>query len=359
MGNVMLVTGASRHLGAAMARQLSREPGIDRVIGIDVVPPRHDIGSAEFVRADIRNPVVGKVIRAADVDTVVHMGVIATPMQAGGRAAMKEINVIGTMQLLAACQKSPTVRSLIVKSTASVYGAGPRDPAMFTEDMTPKHPPTSGWAKDSAEVEGYVRGFARRRPDVRVAIMRLANFIGPRVETAMTAYFSLPMVPTVLGYDARMQFIHEDDGIESLRLASLGEVSGVYNIAGPGVITVSQAIRRAGRPWIGVPRPLLGLAGRSLGRAGLADFSSEQVRFLTYGRAIDTSRAQRILGFTPTYSTPEAFADFVEGHGLQSQVTDSLLAGAQAGVAVVGAGVAAAADRALEMWPLSRESANA
>jgi len=323
-----------------MARQLSLEPDVDRVIGIDVVPPRHDIGDAEFVRADIRNPVVGKVIRGADVDTVVHMGVIATPMQAGGRAAMKEINVIGTMQLLAACQKSPSVRHLVVKSTASVYGSGPRDPAMFTEGMTPKHPPTSGWAKDSAEVEGYVRGFARRRPDVRVAILRLANFIGPRVETAMTAYFSLPIVPTVLGYDARLQFVHEDDGIEALRLASMGDASGAYNVAGPGVITVSQAIRRAGRPWIGVPRPLLGLAGRSLGRAGLADFSAEQVRFLTYGRAIDTTRAEQVLGFLPTYSTEAAFADFVAGHGLQSDLAGTILGGAEAGLA-----------RMTGMWP--------
>ncbi len=102
----------------------------------------------------------------AGVDTVVHMGVIATPKQAGGRSTMKEINVIGTMQLLAACQRTASVRSLVVKSTAAVYGSGAKDPAMFTEDMEPKHAPMSGWAKDSVEVETYVRGFARRRPDV-------------------------------------------------------------------------------------------------------------------------------------------------------------------------------------------------
>ena len=120
MGRTVLVTGASRYLGARMVRVLSADPAVDRVIGVDVVPPRHPIGSGEFVRADIRNPIIGKVIAAGDIDTVVHMGVIATPVQAGGRATMKEINVIGTMQLLAACQKSPTVSRLIVKSTSSV-----------------------------------------------------------------------------------------------------------------------------------------------------------------------------------------------------------------------------------------------
>ena len=336
MGRSVLVTGVSRFLGGQMARVLCADPAVERVIGVDVVPPRHGLGSAEFVRADIRSPVIGKVMGAAEVDTVVHMGVIATPMQAGGRATMKEINVIGTMQLLAACQRTDSVSRLVVKSTASVYGAGPRDPAMFSEDMTPRHPPSSGWAKDSVEVEGYVRGFARRRPDVAVSILRLANFIGPRVDTAMTSYFSLPVIPTVLGFDARLQFVHEDDGIEALRLAAELGARGVYNIAGPGVLPLSQAVRRAARPSVPVPGAFLGLARRGLGRVGLADFSPEQVRFLTYGRAIDTSRASRELGFRPQYSTAEAFDDFVAGRHLQSawsadaaRAADTLLRSAQ------------------------------
>ena len=110
MARVVLVTGVSRYLGGRMARLLTDDPDVERVIGVDVVTPTGDIGGADFVRADIRNPIIGKVISTAGVDTVVHMGVIATPRQAGGRTPMKEINVIGTMQLLAACQKASSVR---------------------------------------------------------------------------------------------------------------------------------------------------------------------------------------------------------------------------------------------------------
>ena len=105
-GRVVLVTGVCRDLGGRFARRLADDPAVDRVIGVDVVPPRHDLGDVRFVRADIRNPVIAKVIAAEDVDTVVHLSVIATPSGAGGRTSMKEINVIGTMQLLAACQKA-------------------------------------------------------------------------------------------------------------------------------------------------------------------------------------------------------------------------------------------------------------
>jgi len=307
MASVVLLTGVSRYLGARMARLLSESPGIDRIIGVDVIPPPHDLGGAEFVQADIRNPTVAKVLARAAVDTVVHMGVIATPTQAGGRAAMKEINVIGTMQLLAACQRADSVQTLIVKSTSSVYGAGPRDPAMFTEDMEPRHPPTSGWAKDSTEVEGYVRGFARRRPDVTVTTLRFANFIGPGIVTAMTEYFALPVVPTVLGYDPRIQFVHEDDGLDVLRRVTSEPCAGTFNVAGAGVLTLSQAIRKSGHLALPVPMAALG----TIGRSAKVDMSREQVRFLTYGRVLDTSRIERRLGFVPRWTTPAAFADFV------------------------------------------------
>ncbi|MEY2965912.1 MAG: hypothetical protein RLZZ228_1725 [Actinomycetota bacterium] len=328
MGRVVLVTGAARHLGGLMVRSLVRDTSIDRVIGVDVVPPRRPLLGADFVRADIRSPVIGRVLSTHEVDTVVHMGVIATTHQAGGRTAMKDINVIGTMQLLAACQKSESVNRLVVKSTSSVYGAGPRDPALFTEDMSPKHPPTSGWAKDSVEVEGYVRGFARRRPDVAVTIMRLANVIGPRVETAMTAYFTLPVIPTVMGFDARLQFIHEDDSISALHRAVGSSVTGVFNIAGEGVLALSQAVRRTGRATVPVPGALLGMVGRALAPTRLVDFSTEQMRFLTYGRAIDTERARRELAFTAKRTTSEAFDDFLAGHGLGPTLITSVVDGA-------------------------------
>ena len=128
MGQVVLVTGVAGELGRRYGSQLSRDASVERVIGVDVVPPRGDLGDVNFVRADIRNPVIAKVIVHERVDTVVHTSVAATAAAAGGGASMKELNVIGTMQLLAACQKAPGLRSLVVKSTTTVYGASSRDP---------------------------------------------------------------------------------------------------------------------------------------------------------------------------------------------------------------------------------------
>jgi UDP-glucose 4-epimerase len=318
---VVLVTGVSRYLGSRLAGVLQADPGIEKVIGVDTVPPRPEhkqvLGRTEFVRVDIRNPLIAKVIAQNDVDTVVHMNVIATPLGAGGRTAMKEINVIGTMQLLAACQKAPSMRKLVVKSTTAVYGSSPRDPALFTEDVEPRSLPKSGYAKDAVEVEGYVRGFGRRRPDVALTLLRFTNFIGPTIETPLTRYFGLPVVPTVLGFDPRIQLCHEDDGIEALRRSALEDHPGIFNVGGPGVMLLSQAIRRTGRLSFPVPSPAVNLVAQAFRRAGLVDFSPEQMRYLEHGRVADVSRLEREFGWTPR-PTCAAFDDYV--HAAQGRI---------------------------------------
>src|SRR4051812_49833001 len=254
---VVLVTGVSRWLGGALAAELAADPSIGRVIGVDTVPPSQEmlrrLGRTEFVRADIRNPLIGKVIAAASVDTVVHMNISSTPAGSGGRVPMKELNVIGTMQLLAACQRAPSVRRFVLKSTTAVYGASSRDPAVFTEAMQARSVPSGGFAKDSLDIEGYVRAFSRRRPEVDVVMLRFTNFIGPRIDSLLTGFFRMPVVPTALGYDARVQLLHEDDALAVLTRATTGGVTGPVNVGGGGTLLPSQGSRPPRRG--GGPRP--------------------------------------------------------------------------------------------------------
>jgi UDP-glucose 4-epimerase len=286
-----------------LARRLAAAVGVERVVGVDVVPPRADLGRVSFVRADIRNPVISKVIAGQDVDTVVHMSL--QPDQAGGgRTSTKEHNVIGTMQLLAACQRARSIERLVVRSSAAVYGSSSRDPAMFTEDLAARRHPRSGFARDVLEVEGYVRGFARRRPDVAVTTLRATDTVGPTVSSPLTDYFRMPVVPVALGYDARLQVLHETDLLDALHHAALG---GVH-----GVLMLSQAIRRLGRPSVPLPGLALSAVGTLTRKAARRGLAAELVDYLTYGRGLDTARMRSVLGFSPAHTTAEAFADFAD-----------------------------------------------
>ena len=271
------------------------QPGIDRVIGVDVVPPPHAIGDAEFVRADIRNPMIGKIIAQADVDTVAHMNVIATPISAGGRVSQKEINVIGTMQLLAACQKAPGIRRLVVKSSAAVYGSSPRDPAMFTEDMGPKALPRAGFGKDSVEVEGYVRGFSRRRPDVEISMLRLANVIGPGISTTLTDYFCLPVDPGAVR-------LRRPPAVRARGRLAAGDAAG--DDRPPGRHRQRRRRRRHHRPAGRAPgRPARrcpsrwrppGCSASSSGAPGSPTSPHDQMQYLAFGRGMDTTRMRQV-----------------------------------------------------------------
>ena len=137
-----------------------------------------------------------------------------------------------------------------------------------------------------------------------VSTLRFANFIGPTVRTALTRYFSLPVVPTVLGFDPRLQFVHEHDGLDALRRATIGDFPGTFNVAGDGVLTLSQAIRRTGQPVRAAP-----FARRSLGRAGAAPARRRRLHAradplpdLRPGRRHSADEGRS--GLVPRYTTP-------------------------------------------------------
>jgi UDP-glucose 4-epimerase len=326
MGQRVMITGISRHLAGKLAQRLEADREVEYIVGIGINEPEVDLERTEFIHADIRNPLIAKIIQTTEVDTLVHLSIIATPTRVGGRSAMKEINVIGSLQLFAACQKAPALKKLVMKSSTAVYGASPRDPALFTEDMEAREIPRHGYAKDSLEVERYVRDFGRRRPDVRVSILRFANFIGSEIETTLTRYFSLPLVPSPIGYDPRLQFIHEEDAEEVLYRATRQDHPGIFNVAADGVLLLSQAIRICGKLALSVPLPLAQPLAALVRRSGRVDFPSDQIPFLVYGRVADNTRLKRVFGFVPRYTTRAAMEEFVRGHHSRRFITDETAA---------------------------------
>lgn len=325
MGRVVLVAGVSRAPGAALARALCDDPAVSHVVGVDVVPPAEDLGGTEFIRADVRNPVIVRVLQRARVDTLVHLNVVGSPRHAGGRVSMKETNVLGTMQLLAACQKCDTLSRLVVRSTTAVYGAGPGDPAHFTEDTPARRLPRGGWGHDALEVEAYARGFARRRPDVQVLVLRLADVVGVDEDNPLTDYFALPAPPTVLGFDPRLQVLHGHDALRALHRATVGTATGVVNVAGPGTLTVTQALHLAGRVPVPVPAPLLPVVARALRTGHVGDLPDDLMALLRYGRGLDLTRQREVLGLTDVRTTREAFTGFVREAGLLGPLTPDLV----------------------------------
>jgi UDP-glucose 4-epimerase len=306
----VLITGVSRFLGLRLAKLLEQDDDVEMVIGVDLEEPPVPISGMEFVRVDIRNPLIARVLSATKVDTVVHTNIGSGPARLGGRSQMKENNVIGTMQLLAATQRAERVKRVVMKSSAAVYGSKAGEPSLIPEDYASRPVDLTGYSKDCSEAEQYARDFGRRRPDVDLAILRTQQVLGPTVQTSMTTYFSLPVLPTALGFDPRLQFVHEEDAVEALHLALKSDTRGIFNIAGDGVVYLSQAIRMLGK----IEAPLLLPAAQALASLlrsfNIVDFPTDQLKLILFGRVLDTRRAVEQLGFKPRYTTRETLEDF-------------------------------------------------
>ena len=152
------------------------------------------------------------------------------------------------------------MRKFIFKSSAHLYGCEQDDPAFFTESMSRTRRPVSAIERDVVEAEASVADFAVKQPEVDVTVLRCANVLGPDVRTSFSRMFSLPLVPMVLGFDPRCQFVHEDDVVHALEHAAITRSPGVFNVAGDGVLALSEVIGLLGKR----PAPVLPPWGTSM-----------------------------------------------------------------------------------------------
>jgi UDP-glucose 4-epimerase len=301
----VLVTGLSTYWGGRLAQALESFPEIETIIGVDAREPNRELERTEFVKVGIQHSLLQRIVKAAEIDTVIDTRLIVDSV-VDSRSRIHENNVIGTLNILAACAgpDSP-VRTLILKSSAHWYGCEQDDPAFFTEEMPRKHPPRTAIERDIVEAEAAVRDFADKRPDVTVTILRCANVLGPDVLTSHIRMFSLPLIPTILGFDPRYQFAHEDDVVHALEHAALTDLPGIYNVAGDGVLALSEVISLLGkRPLPALPPWGTGLVAAPLRRLGFR-VPDEMLNQLRFGRGLDNRRL-KATGFHYQYTSREA-----------------------------------------------------
>jgi UDP-glucose 4-epimerase len=301
----ILITGLSTYWGGRLAQALERDPEIETVIGIDRRPPKLALERTEFVQVSDAHSLIRRIVDAAEIDTIVDTRLVVDSIVTS-RTRAHENNVIGTMNVLAAAGGSGSpVRKLVFKSSARYYGAEQDDPAFFTESMRRPHPPRTPLERDIVEAEANVRDFRHKNPDTTVTVLRFANALGPDLKTSWQQFLGLPAIPTILGFDPRVQFLHEDDMANCLEHAVKYDLDGTYNCAADGVLVLSEVIDLLGKAMLPILPPWgTGLATTIARRAGLP-IQAEMLPQLRFGRAID-NRRYKATGFVYQHTTREA-----------------------------------------------------
>ena len=248
------------------------------------------------MKVGAQHALLRRIVQAARIDTVIDTRLVVDSRTTSSRLA-HENNVIGTMNILAACSgKDSTVRKFIFKSSTHYYGSEQDDPAFFTESMRRPHAPRTPLERDIVEAEAAINDFNEKQPDTCVTILRCTNVLGPDVKTSLRGLAELPFVPAILGFDPRLQLVHEDDVANALFHATEHDLPGVFNVAADGVLALSEIAGLLGKPFLPFLPPWgTGLALAPLRRLGVR-VPPELMNLLRFGRGVD-NRKLKATGF--------------------------------------------------------------
>lgn len=318
-GKRILLTGLDTFWGGRVAAALESDPAVEMVLGMGTGPPSVPLERTEYVRSDSSYSLLSRIVRATQVDTVVHTFLVLDSSAVSGRQ-LHETNVIGTMNLLAAASASgSSVRHIVVKSSSVVYGSHPADPAWFTEETPRSRPPRNRLERSICEVESYVRDFAEENPAVRVTLFRFANVLGADIDTPLSRNLSKGILPCIAGYDPLVQFIEEDDVVRAVSFAVDQQLAGTYNVSGDGKLPVSEVASIAGAFRLPVSPFFTRRAVAPLVATRLISFPQELEELLRYGRGMATERLAA-AGFVPSTSSAGAVERFAQANRLRRAV---------------------------------------
>jgi len=306
---VVLVTGVAGYWGSRVAARLIDETG-NHVLGLDTEMPAKGIRDLDFVKADVRTALLADLLKAEEVDTVCHLAFVESGQPS---EAAFDLNVMGTANLLRACADAG-VRKVVLKSSTAVYGARPGNSAFLTEEHALRGSKRTGTIRDLVEIEKYCDGLRWQAPGLMLTILRFANIVGPTADTPMTRFLRDPWLPGLLGFDPRMQIIHEEDVIEALIHAVERDAPGVFNVAAEDVFPLNKLRGLAGKPPTSILHPFAYWGMRSRGVVGrrLKRRMPIEPDYLRYPYVADLRSMRGTLGFEPRYTAEETLCEFAE-----------------------------------------------
>jgi len=305
------ISGARTFLGKNLLKLIDEDERIRRVVVIDADPPTYAGNKTRSYLVDRTQPNaaarIAEILAAEDVDTFVHLGFLENPVRSAAWA--HEFESVGTLNILNACRERRIQRFLLGSSTA-LYGPHFDNPHFLQETAPLRGVFAAAFFADKIDAERQVEAFAREQSAARVTVLRFAPLIGPTVESYITRWLSRPLVPTLLGFDPLLQFVHEVDAVFALKLALDRALPGVFNIVGEGVLPVSTVVKLVGQNALPLPHFIARRIASLLWLAGASEVPPQMLRFLRHLCVADGQKAQSELGFSPGYTTREAVLAF-------------------------------------------------
>lgn len=320
MGLSVAVTGPTGEIGIAAVTALEREPTIERIVGMarrPFDPAAQGWTKTTYQQGDILDrDAVDRLV--ADADVVIHLAFIIM----GSREESARINLQGTRNVFEATVTAKRPRRLVYTSSVAAYGYHSDNPVPITEDVPPRGSPEHYYSEQKAACEAALAEITEGSP-LEVFILRPCIVAGPNAPAladampwnqlpapVRTISKALPVLKPVVpdpGYP--LQLVHHDDVAAAIALAAVAPAPpGAYNIAGDGLVTVSDVARALGGRPVRVPGAAASAASAALSRLPFIPSALEWMHVARTSVVMDTSAAKRDLGWKPTYTSAETLA---------------------------------------------------
>lgn len=306
-GRTVALTGVRTFLGRSLLRLLEEDDRVRRLVVIDSDSPIVAGSKTRSYIVDRTQPAaparIAEILAAESVDTLVHLGFLESPTR--NLVSAHELESVGTLHVLNACRERP-VKKLVLGSSTALYGPHYDNPNFLSEEQPLRGLQGTPFLSDKIDAERQVEAYAREHRSASVTVLRFAPLLGPTVENFVTRWLTGAVVPTLLGYDPLLQFVHEVDALAALKLSLESDVAGVFNIVGDGVLPLSTVIKLLGHTNLPLPHFFAQRVAELLWAAGLSAVPPSMLRFMRHLCVADGERAKREMGFLPGYTSREA-----------------------------------------------------
>jgi UDP-glucose 4-epimerase len=306
----IFITGSSGYLGTRLIEKLGTNAQVGTIVGADIVAPRKETPGSTFLKMDIRDSRMDRVLSRHRIDTVIHLAFVVKPIHDLKR--MHDIDYNGTRNVLQqSCDAG--VKHLIAVSSTLAYGAHADNPARLKEDAPLRGNRSYPYGYNKAIVDQMIQDFAESHPEMTVTILRPCTVFGPTVDNYVSRMLFRPVTVGIRGNTSRVQFVHEDDFVRACLIAVEKKIGGAFNIVGEGVLTVDEVAAIIGTRLMRMPAALLVPLLEMLWRLRFpgVEVNSGYLDYARYSFVASPEKARTGLGFVPSFSSRRVLEETV------------------------------------------------
>lgn len=312
------IIGATGNVGSRLTSVLAGDPEVEQVVAVarrrpDILPTE-----VEWRAADLAESLPPHLLDG--VDAVVHLAWLFQPSHSP--ATTWNANVVGTVRLLRAVAEGG-VTTFVQASSVGAYS--PRVDTTPVDESWPTHGIAQArYSVEKAYVERLLDTFDADQPGVRVVRMRPAFifrqesgvqqrrlFLGPLAPTKLVTRTGVPVLPDPGGLV--LQALHTDDVAEAYRRAVVSDAAGAFNLATDPPVTMEDIADLLGARVVKVPAKPTRLALKAAWGLHLVPASPGMFDMAQQIPMLDSGRARRELGWSPSHDGKDAIAEVLEG----------------------------------------------